>query len=230
MRAWVVVPAVMWLAACVSAQELRPDRTTAPAQRTAAECGLTSAEAFMSMDYDAFDQQPTGWRSIRLGDGVREGCERARGDLIEQYVARNYPGPQADGRREAERQGMLWHLAQSRAMTGDVDRALELLRANVRYEEANGGATDGDLAYARGTVAYMEGDLARLRQMRDELAATPKPEGWEEGLARLRARRPDVELPPWPPNVPVLDKLIRCFDRPYREAYACPPPGDAAAR
>ncbi|MDR7193753.1 hypothetical protein [Luteimonas terrae] len=79
--------------------------------------------------------------------------------------------------------------------------------------------------YLDATVAFLGGDHAALAQARASLAAQPYPDtpgmpplvdGYLEmptqpGLPPMRMR--------WPPNLDVVDGLLRCFGRSYAEAY-----------
>jgi hypothetical protein len=56
-------------------------------------------------------------------------------------------------------------------------------------------------AYVAATVAYLRRDLAALKMQRTVLAAT------SDGQAEV-------------PNMVVVDRLKKCFDRPYAEAYS----------
>lgn len=69
--------------------------------------------------------------------------------------------------------------------------------------------------YVDGTIAFLRGDRVALMAARDRLAAAARP-------ADMPADRA------WPPNLAVVEGLVRCFGRPYREAYgeACRRPAD----
>ncbi len=161
------------------------------------------ADAMMRLDYVAFDETPeSGWRTI----GNTPGCEAAAADLIARYRV-DKTGDQL--------RGLMHHEVQLRAAAGQTEAALALL-ANVRAME-----TAPEMqAYRDAEIAFLSGDLPSLRAARERLANVPAPEGFEEGVARFRARYPTLQPPTWPMNLDVVDGFINCFGRPYSEAYS----------
>jgi hypothetical protein len=73
--------------------------------------------------------------------------------------------------------------------------------------------------YVDASIAFLRGDRAVLQRARDALAVLPRPPHFQP---RDMAGRP-INLS-WPPNLNVVDALIRCFGRAYAKAYACAPP------
>lgn len=168
----------------------------------AAECPVET-ERLLQLTPDAFDQDKNGgWRTL----ASRTGCEKAAADLIKTYIARNW------GRID---QGSLhilyWHAGQLQALAGDSQPAIPLLMAGVAPDQRR--LDMGFHEYALGTIAFLNGDLAGLKAARQRLSVLPQP-------VTLKAEFKDH----WPPNLGVLDGLIRCFGSSYAIAYgdACP--------
>ena len=72
--------------------------------------------------------------------------------------------------------------------------------------------------YAAATVAFLRMTRPALLAARAKLVAEPKPDGWDEAVAELKASGETVL---WPLNLEVVDGMILCFDKPYAEAYDC---------
>lgn len=69
--------------------------------------------------------------------------------------------------------------------------------------------------YVEATIAFLQSDMDELQTQREKLAAVPKPEGFNPKDADGNP----IEIQ-WPPNLPVVDNFIRCFDQPYADVYA----------
>jgi hypothetical protein len=187
------MPAALLIAAAVAAAP--PD------------CRFDSA-AMLALPFDRFDQDMSGgWRSIGA-----KGCFAAAADLLRHYRHDHTP------LSEAERAILNWHEGQMRAFAGDYQRAIPALMRGVNDEEATAPAFR---EYALGTVAFLEHDREALVSARARLAAMPKPEGWSETHVVTMNGKPVTLSFAWPMNLSVLDALIKCFDRPYSEAYNC---------
>lgn len=174
----------------------------------AAECPVDT-ERLLQLTPDAFDQDRNGgWRTL----ASRTGCEKAAADLIKTYIARNW------GRID---QGSLhilyWHAGQLQAQAGDGRLAIPLLMAGVAPDQRR--LDMGFHEYALGTIAFLNGDLAGLKAARQRLSVLPQPD-------TLKAEFKDH----WPPNLGVLDGLIRCFGSSYAIAYGNDCPKDQAGR
>lgn len=153
--------------------------------------------AMLELGVNAFDQdQRGGWRPL----SERPGCEAAGADLIREY--RDFL---------QDRMPILyWHEGQLRANLGQTDAAIGLMERARRAERDERAPWWN--AYVDGTLAFLRGDRLALTAAHDRLAAIARPA--------------DAGGRPWPPNLAVIEGLIRCFGRPYREAYAetCRPP------
>ncbi len=178
----------------------------APAPTAPADCSYDRA-AMLALTPDRFDQNLTGgWRVV----ADRPGCQGAAADLLAAYRQAHW------GRlKPAELHINYWHEGQMRAGAGQTDRAVPLLLAGVDPENKIGFED-----YALGSVAFLQRDRAGLLAARARLAKLPKPPTWARREAEIQKRFGSA--PSWPPNLNVLDGLIACFDRPYREAYGAP--------
>ena len=178
-------------------------------QLSVAECDASPGK-YIDMGFMEFDQtMDGGWRVIAR----KKGCELVAADLIAVYRE-----------KALDRAYSLdWHEAQVRAHAGQTDKALELFRRNLAYEKARPveHRSDSNILKAEATVAFFERDLDKLRAARAELAALPKPPGYDDGIAKFKQRYPDLTPPTWRLNLDILDGFIRCFDMPYSEATEC---------
>jgi hypothetical protein len=175
---------------------------TSPASPPADPCQV-DRRALLALDQDAFDQNMSGgWREL----AQRPGCMAAAADLIHAYRAH----------AESRLSILNWHEGQLRATLGDYAAAIPLLEASRKAQDPSGWNP-----YVDATVAFLRGDRAALAAARERLAAVPRPEGFQE---RVLANGSRVS---WPMNLGVVDGLLHCFGRPYREAYSsreCRPP------
>ena len=155
----------------------------------------------MAMDYWTFDQAPDGSRAVL----DKPGCELAGADLIRDYHAalraRGEPVTHAfeQGSVTFSETGevplLYWHEGQVRAMNGQAEQAAALFRKAIKPEDQN---VMGWNEYARASIAFLVRDRAALEAERSNLAA----------------RVPADNL-----NLGVVDGLIACFGRSYKEAY-----------
>ena len=144
----------------------------------------------LDLGFDAFDQEATaGWRALSL----KPGCEEAAANMVRAYRMN----------AEAYLTLLYWHEAQLRAAVGDYGAAIPLM-AKSR------GPADRDKfgwnPYVDATIAFLRSDKAALTKARKRLAGLPKPSNLNAGRS-------------WPPNLGVVDGLIRCFGKTYKIAY-----------
>jgi len=158
-------------------------------------------EALIALDAHSFDQDLTGgWRALQ-----ERGCIAQAADLIRDY-------------REAEPQtdpGLLaWHEGQLRAILGQNDAAIMLFGAARKPASQD---IIGWNHYVDGSIAFLRHDRAALQRARETLAALPRPA--ELPLIKMNGQSVPMS---WPLNLNVLDGFLKCFDRPYQQAYATP--------
>lgn len=177
--------------------------TSEPPQPARAAACEVDTSAMLKLSPDQFDQDLNGgWRTL----GHQPGCELAAADLIAAYRKAHW-----GALTSSELHTSYWHEGQGRAMAGRYAEAVPLLMAGVDPKDV-GDRED----YALGTIAFLDHDLAALKAARARLAKTPEPPDWSEAVARYKGQGRELK---WPMNLDILDGLIRCFDKPYREAY-----------
>lgn len=154
----------------------------------------------LDLSFHDFDQGRGGWRSLDASFA----CSDEADDALAAYRARH-----ASDLSAANASLLMWHEAQVLADQGDTERAASLMK-----EAAWVGEPEWQRLYREGSVAFLEGDLERLRAKRTSMAELPR----DPGLTL-----PDGTEATWPPNLDVLDGLIACFGKPYDVAYGCRP-------
>jgi len=168
--------------------------------------------AMLALSVEAFDQDMGGgWRAL----DARPGCQQAAADLLAAYRAQ----PKASGIML-----LVWHEAQIRADLGQTAQAVALMQQS--YKPAAQDRAGWNL-YVDGSIAFLQQDRTALQQARDALALITPPADMPvvDGMLILNDNGNEQRIP-WPPNLNVLDGLMHCFDKPYREAYgmACRAP------
>ena len=170
----------------------------------APDCAVDHS-AMMALSVDDFDQDMDGgWRAL----ADRPGCRQAAAELIAAYRRLD---------RAAGVSLLAWHEAQIRAGLGQTAQAIALMEQ--AYKPAAQDRAGWNL-YVDGSLAFLRGDRAALQQARAGLAGIAPPPGLavSDGHITASVNGKDARIP-WPPNLEVLDGLLRCFDRPYDEAY-----------
>jgi major membrane immunogen (membrane-anchored lipoprotein) len=171
---------------------------------------VPDADKMMSLKYAAFDQDPSGgWRSL----ATQTGCDGAIADLIARYR-------KSKGKEPGQADTLAWHEAQARAMAGETDRAIKLFQQppqDAPPETSPYGVADG--LYRTATIAFLQNDKPALEAARTKLAAVPEPADFAELKASIRKKMPGAAPPAWPMNLDVVDGLIACFGKPYKQAY-----------
>lgn len=154
----------------------------------------------LSLSEEQFDQDLNGgWRL--LDDA---GCTEQAADLLRYYrLARRRQRPDL----------LAWHEGQLRAELGQTARAIALFERSHRTTRRKNAAWN---LYVDGSIAFLNHDYPTLYQARVMLAALPRPRHLP--TARIGTQKIHIT---WPPNLNVLDGLLQCFDKPYRDAYAC---------
>ncbi|MBI5938797.1 MAG: hypothetical protein HY859_00055 [Caulobacterales bacterium] len=163
-------------------------------------CGLTEAGkvANRTLDFHAFDQRPTIPSNARsLGNA---GCYREAAEATEDYLAY---GPIA---KPGERAIMAFHMAQYLASAGDEREAARIVPLGRRDDLPADYHIDWN-SFVAGMRAFFVKDRPSL----------------DRSIATLRARKTQGD----DMNARALERLGRCFDRPYNDAWesdACAPP------
>ncbi len=161
--------------------------------------------AMLALSLHDFDQTDAGWRSLES-----EGCEASTADAIARYRSENAT------RLAGEDTGTLdWHEGQMRASAGQTEAAIAIFEARLDKSHAS------TRPYHEATVAFLKRDRAAFDAARARLLALPEPEAFTRAKARYTETYPDLPPLQWPLNRDIVDGFAACFDRPYREAYAC---------
>lgn len=190
-------------AAFTSAPVLVAPDHQSPASASQPTCNVDRT-AMLRLSPDDFDQNWTkGWRPL----ASKPQCRVAAADLIGEYRKANWGKLQPH-----ELHINYWHEGQLRAAAGQTDAAIPLLLAGVGPDSINGAFVH----YAMATVAFLQRDLPALEAARARLAALPVPQWYEEETKKGSTAAPIMK---WPLNLDVVDGLIKCFSKPYSEAY-----------
>ena len=180
------------------------------------KCGVGTDElnALLNLTYRDFDQAfDGGWRAV-IND--KKCDERTTAELIVLYILHSRPTPLSRHNLRILR----WHAGQLFADANDYDSAIRFMQGS--YREGPESSLDWDL-YVRGTIAFLQRDRDALIASRKQLAMREVSE--EQQQSRLQffretfGRDPSNEFLTRPQNLNVLDGLVACFDKSYREAY-----------
>jgi len=169
--------------------------------------------ALLALSPDAFDQDLAGgWRPM----AEKPACQLAAADLIASYRAQ----PKAAGNTT-----LIWHEAQVRAEAGQDAQAVALMRQTYKPAPDAGGWNP----YVDASIALIEKNKPALLSARAALAAVPVPPeaNVKDGFFSFTLPSGETMKVAWPPNLDVVDAFVRCFGKPYRDAYgmACRTPG-----
>lgn len=146
----------------------------------------------LSLSYAKFDQIPgEGWRI--LGEVFGNYLEAAK--LIDKYIVTNLNVLDLHQLRILK-----WHAGQMYAFSDHISEARQRFIESIdRLEPKDSPILWND--YVLATIAFLDKDLHKLQMHRKAISEGPQLNG---AL----------------PNLDVVDGLIRCFDKTYREAYS----------
>ena len=159
--------------------------------------------AMFALSETEFDQNPNGgWRTL----AQNESCLVVVANLIKDYRTIN----------SNESSTLYWHEGQVRAMAGQSNKAVALFKL-ARVKE------DSDLIgwnhYVSATIAFIQKDKKALIDAREHLVQIEQPSNLRPSFNQ-NGKPMEIN---WPPNLDVVDRLIRCFDNNYKQAYrGCP--------
>lgn len=197
-RAHPLPAACALLVGCVAAPNEPAAVTPLSTRPTPAETCAYDREKMLGLSQSAFDQDlDGGWRAL----SYRPGCKLAAADLIRDY--RESKGLTASI--------LYWHEGQLRASAGQTAQAIALFTKSRR----DGNDPEGWDHYVDATIAFLKKDKSALLAARERLARIPRPADYQPPKLPPNVRLPST----WPPNLGAVDKLIRCFERDYQEAY-----------
>jgi hypothetical protein len=160
-------------------------------------------EKIVRLTFWEFDQDASrGWRKI----ASRPGCERAAAELIRHY--REKTGSKITT--------LYWHEGQLRANLGENRRAVQMFRKSLKNDDILGWNY-----YALSTIAFVKRDRKALIENYEKLKVLPVPQGqtWIGDDGKKSDRPPE-----WPPNLHVVEAMVKCFGQTYRQVYSkgCP--------
>ncbi|MFA6122440.1 hypothetical protein [Sphingomonas sp.] len=174
------------------------------AQAAAAAQGCQyDRSALMALDQNAFDQDITGgWRKLEL-----DGCEVEAANLIRDWRMAH----------KATESILFWHEGQLRADIGQTAAAIALFQQSYKTVQQDHGL--GWNLYVDGTIAFLERDRQAFDAAKAKLIALPR-------SGNLTMQGPNGQPIPlkWPLNLNVFEGLERCWEQPYKVAYACSMP------
>ena len=157
------------------------------AQPTRAPCELSAAETrqLLALEPSDFDQQRgRGWRAL-----ADQGCFCAAAEMIDAYME------QGAGQLNEEQQRLFrWHAGQMYAYAGSTALARERMLAALDPTEPDPPFFPWN-DYVRATIAFLDGDRARLEHHRGRIARTVS-----KG------------------NLAIVDALLERFGQPYATA------------
>jgi hypothetical protein len=202
MRVYLLLAGMFCAAGCVSSPHVLPEPII-PLAEDGTPC-IANRDALMAMDYWTFDQDPVGYQEVY----AKAGCDLAAADLIHDYhaalramgepVTHTFPQGTVTFGEKGEVSTLYWHEGQIRAFAGETELAASLFRLSV---DTDAYRNPPKRHYAFATIAFLEHDRDALQAERDALAAIA----------------PENDL-----NLGVVDGLIACFGKPYKEAYGAP--------
>ncbi len=149
-------------------------------------------EDYLDLPYEIFDQTPgKGWRK----QGENLGCYLKAAKMIDEYAAANQHRLTEDQHRILK-----WHAGQMYAFADRYGLARERFSRSLWLHEPKDTPVLWN-DYVLATIAFLDRDFPELVNCRQKISEGQKMDG------RI-------------PNLDVVDGLIRCFDRSYKEAYS----------
>jgi hypothetical protein len=192
------------ISACASKGDMKDIRTPQGQCLTQQE-----EERLLALDQLAFDQDLSGggagWRAI----AAKTGCEITAANLIRDYRERH----------SAKDSVIYWHEGQLRAFGNDYPSAVVLIEKSKKPIEQDGAGWN---LYVDATIAFLKRDKPALLLARSTLSTVKAPPGLQlkDGVLAIPNNSGKPIKMRWPPNIDVVDGLIKCFKKSYRDAYS----------
>jgi len=143
----------------------------------------------LDLDYNTFDQRPgRGWRQV-----AEKGNFLDAAMLIDEYVEKY------KDLGESQRVNLNFHAGQMYAFADDYQKAIDRFKRSTYAEEPPDLPLRWN-AYVQATIAFLNRDMARLKEYREEILGGPTFDGEKA-------------------NLEVVDRLIKHFEEPYSRAY-----------
>ena len=164
---------------------------------TAPECNLGPTELQSELDKSVFqfDQDKNGgWRALD-----HKGCTLQAAMLLDVY---NLDDVRSEKKGD-NRSGLYFHAGQLYAMAGAPHVAIRRFYSSLDpSEEAEKEQVLSWNAYVLATIGFLERNKEAVRFQRDQIAIGPKTDGNKV-------------------NLRVVDGLLKCWDKSYKDAYQC---------
>ena len=156
-----------------------------------ANCNISPAEEekLLSMSYDIFDQSENGWRQY-----AKNSCYYQTGNLIDTYLEKN-----KNLLQDWQIIGITWHAGQMYAFNNNYEIAKTRFEHSINPNEPENTPIRWN-DYVNATIAFLNGDMTKLKFYRDKIANGPTFNGKKQ-------------------NLDVVDNLIQYFGQPYSVAY-----------
>lgn len=221
-KTWTVCALALTLMACREAPPPEPaedgdsvfNTLSAAQQSLLANCNVNAAELtrLVALSHQSFDQDfDGGWRKI----ASRSECRLAAAIVIDQYILL---APALD---PAYLSLLRWRAGQNLAEAGDYASALHYFLASRKA--ANNPSDAVWNLYVDSTVAFIKRERQALEAHFQALSAILVPEEEKTARRAFLEQNPNISMPDGfvdePDNLPVVRRLLECFDAPYREAY-----------
>jgi hypothetical protein len=143
----------------------------------------------LQLSYQDFDQRP--------GEGWRKIADK--GEYLEGAKLIDLYEKEKKGLKEWQKVNLRFHAGQLYAFANQKDQALARFKKALYAKEPANSPIRWN-AYVLATIAFLERDRKKLTKLREEIAKGPKLQGAV-------------------PNLDVVDRLIKYFDKPYSAAY-----------
>jgi hypothetical protein len=146
-------------------------------------------EGPLSLDFKTFDQSPgAGWRQLAENGSFLEAAA-----LIDSYAKKH------KNLNESQTTILYFHAGQMYAFANDYETAIDRFKRSTYAQESPQLPLRWN-AYVQATIAFLNKDLKRLQECREEIAEGPTLQGEKA-------------------NLDLVDRLIEHFDEPYSKAY-----------
>jgi hypothetical protein len=182
--------------------------------------------ALLSLDYEAFDQDPGGWRKVAR----TEGCGHAAAALIATWREKR-----AGILPPNQMQTLWWHEGQVLATAGDYEAAISRIETSRNFRDDRPPPPDAPAdavetwsaniavhnAWEDATLAFLRRDRTKFGEARAKMLAVPEPAGYAQ-FQDLFEKRTGTRMA-WPLNIENVDLMLACFD--HRYGVDCRKPG-----
>lgn len=220
MSKWIAIASVgacLALAACSTHTTMNADAHWPIIYRASQDCRYNE-ESLLALQYEAFDQQPNGWRAL----ANMQGCLRTAASLIATWRDRR-----AETLPPDQMQVLWWHEGQVLASAGDYEAAIGRLETSRTFHNDRPPPPDASPeaaenwraniavrdAWEDATLAFLRRDRAAFDEAYARLLAVPEPPGFAD-LEALMMERTGVRMS-WPLNIESTELMRACWNSLY---------------